>query len=316
MVRRRSSYLLYRDDLCESRVPPRQRSPLLVQVIVSVVDRSHARVGVIRDPVNHEPRDLGLRQSRHSRGCCAAQIMKGEITLLFHFGCDADFVHPRFIFAHRHGGYSACRENERAVVVLQALDQSHCLWPERDQMLASVLATRRRDRPSRHLEIDLVLRHAEYLARTLRREQAEPEEGCNLGRLSIERVPQLLDLGIRQYALSRAFLARAWEVVGRADRASVQHADPDCIVVDFADERDGAIRLDGRSALDYATRERVDVAIASAFLPVIDMLHSYFGIDSDDDPRNRREKVGGKVVLLDRSLEDASLTAWNALWLL
>ncbi len=44
---------------------------------------------------------------------------------------------------------------------------------------------------------------------------------------------------------------------------------------------------------------------ASAYLPVIDLLHGYFGIDVDDDSRKRREKVAGKVAILDRSLEDA-----------
>ena len=44
---------------------------------------------------------------------------------------------------------------------------------------------------------------------------------------------------------------------------------------------------------------------ASAYLPVIDLLHGYFGIDrDDDDSRKRREKVNGKVLTLDRSLED------------
>jgi class 3 adenylate cyclase/tetratricopeptide (TPR) repeat protein len=44
---------------------------------------------------------------------------------------------------------------------------------------------------------------------------------------------------------------------------------------------------------------------ASSYLPVIDLLHSYFGIDSADDARKRREKVGGKVLMLDRALEEA-----------
>ncbi len=44
---------------------------------------------------------------------------------------------------------------------------------------------------------------------------------------------------------------------------------------------------------------------ASAFLPVIDLLWSYFEISSDDDERKRREKINGKIVTLDRSLEDA-----------
>jgi class 3 adenylate cyclase len=44
---------------------------------------------------------------------------------------------------------------------------------------------------------------------------------------------------------------------------------------------------------------------ASPFLPVIDVLHGYFRITSDDDARARREKVNGKVLTLDRSLEDS-----------
>ena len=44
---------------------------------------------------------------------------------------------------------------------------------------------------------------------------------------------------------------------------------------------------------------------ASAFLPVIDLLHGYFRITSDDDTRARREKINGKVLTLDRALEDA-----------
>jgi class 3 adenylate cyclase len=43
---------------------------------------------------------------------------------------------------------------------------------------------------------------------------------------------------------------------------------------------------------------------ASAYLPVIELLKSYFEIDAEDDDRKRREKVNGKVLTLDRSLED------------
>jgi class 3 adenylate cyclase/tetratricopeptide (TPR) repeat protein len=43
---------------------------------------------------------------------------------------------------------------------------------------------------------------------------------------------------------------------------------------------------------------------ASAFLPVIDLLHGYFDVKSEDDSRKRREKVAGKITILDRSLED------------
>jgi predicted ATPase len=44
---------------------------------------------------------------------------------------------------------------------------------------------------------------------------------------------------------------------------------------------------------------------ASPYLPVIELLKSYFDIRGEDDERKRREKVTGKVLNLDRSLEDA-----------
>jgi class 3 adenylate cyclase/tetratricopeptide (TPR) repeat protein len=43
---------------------------------------------------------------------------------------------------------------------------------------------------------------------------------------------------------------------------------------------------------------------ASAYLPVLALLHGYFDIKSEDDARKRREKVAGKITILDRSLED------------
>jgi class 3 adenylate cyclase/predicted ATPase len=43
---------------------------------------------------------------------------------------------------------------------------------------------------------------------------------------------------------------------------------------------------------------------AYPYLPLIDLLKHYFQIVPQDDERKRREKVGGKVLMLDRSLED------------
>jgi class 3 adenylate cyclase/tetratricopeptide (TPR) repeat protein len=42
---------------------------------------------------------------------------------------------------------------------------------------------------------------------------------------------------------------------------------------------------------------------ATAYLPLIDLLHSYFDISPDDDARKRREKVAGRLAILDPSLE-------------
>jgi class 3 adenylate cyclase/predicted ATPase len=43
---------------------------------------------------------------------------------------------------------------------------------------------------------------------------------------------------------------------------------------------------------------------ATAYLPVIELLKTYFRIEQADDERTRREKVNGKVLTLDRTLED------------
>jgi hypothetical protein len=43
---------------------------------------------------------------------------------------------------------------------------------------------------------------------------------------------------------------------------------------------------------------------ASAYLPVLDLLSQYFEINRDDDDRKRRERILGKVLGLDRALED------------
>jgi len=43
---------------------------------------------------------------------------------------------------------------------------------------------------------------------------------------------------------------------------------------------------------------------ASPYLPIVELLRRYFQIESQDDERQRKEKVGGKVLMLDRSLED------------
>ncbi|HSU90103.1 MAG TPA: adenylate/guanylate cyclase domain-containing protein, partial [Sporolactobacillaceae bacterium] len=42
---------------------------------------------------------------------------------------------------------------------------------------------------------------------------------------------------------------------------------------------------------------------ASSFLPVIDLLWNYFKIGDEDDERSRREKVAGRLAILDPSLE-------------
>ncbi len=43
---------------------------------------------------------------------------------------------------------------------------------------------------------------------------------------------------------------------------------------------------------------------ASPYLPLIELLKSYFQLHPQDDERQRKEKITGKVLILDRSLED------------
>ena len=43
---------------------------------------------------------------------------------------------------------------------------------------------------------------------------------------------------------------------------------------------------------------------ATAYFPMIDLLNSYFGIEPGDDSRKRIEKVSGRIVTLDATLED------------
>jgi len=43
---------------------------------------------------------------------------------------------------------------------------------------------------------------------------------------------------------------------------------------------------------------------ASAYLPVTELLKGYFEITSEDEERKRREKITGKVLTLDRALQD------------
>jgi class 3 adenylate cyclase/predicted ATPase len=43
---------------------------------------------------------------------------------------------------------------------------------------------------------------------------------------------------------------------------------------------------------------------ATAYLPVLELLNSYFAISDEDDAHKRREKIRGRVLTLDRALED------------
>src|SRR5207247_1809583 len=63
-------------------------------------------------------------------------------------------------------------------------------------------------------------------------------------------------------------------------------------------------RLTSHSGCLVLEAYSVSYGQASPYLPVIELLKAYFAITLEDDERKRREKVGGKVLMLDRSLED------------
>jgi predicted ATPase len=61
-------------------------------------------------------------------------------------------------------------------------------------------------------------------------------------------------------------------------------------------------RIDGRLILQASS---VSYGKATPYLPVIDLLNGYFGIEARDDPQAIREKVTGKLLTLDRRFEPA-----------
>jgi class 3 adenylate cyclase/predicted ATPase len=63
----------------------------------------------------------------------------------------------------------------------------------------------------------------------------------------------------------------------------------------IATSQDGWLVLEGVSFSHGKT---------TAYLPLVELLHDYFAIEPEDEPWQRREKVTGKITMLDRSLEE------------
>jgi class 3 adenylate cyclase/predicted ATPase len=95
---------------------------------------------------------------------------------------------------------------------------------------------------------------------------------------------------------------------GAAERAKSGHGQ---IVAAMAEAGTGKSRLffefKAKNQSGWMVLEAFSVSHgkASAYLPVIDLLQSYFRISGEDDQRVRREKVAGRLSILDPSLEDA-----------
>jgi class 3 adenylate cyclase/tetratricopeptide (TPR) repeat protein len=130
-------------------------------------------------------------------------------------------------------------------------------------------------------------------------------------------VHEVIGLGPLRTRLQRAAARGYTRFVGRdremevlrraAERAKAGHGQ---IVAAMAEAGVGKSRLvyefKVKNQSDWMMLEALSVSHgkATAYLPLIELLHDYFGIDSRDEPRRRREKVAGKVAMLDRSLED------------
>src|ERR1700741_2276646 len=83
------------------------------------------------------------------------------------------------------------------------------------------------------------------------------------------------------------------------------------IVAVMADPGVGKSRLfyefKAKSQSGWMVLEALSVSYgkASAYLPVLELLSEYFEISRDDDDRKRGERILGKVLRLDRNLEDS-----------
>ena len=106
------------------------------------------------------------------------------------------------------------------------------------------------------------------------------------------------------------FVGREREMEAMRNAAELAHAGRGQIVAAMAEAGVGKSRLifefKAKNQSGWMALEAFSVSHgkASAYLPVLDLLHGYFKINSDDDARARREKIGGKVLMLDRTQED------------
>ncbi len=109
------------------------------------------------------------------------------------------------------------------------------------------------------------------------------------------------------------FVGRDREMETMAKAADSARAGHGQIVAAMAEAGAGKSRLfsefKARNASDWMVLETFSVSHgkATAYLPLNTLLCSYFKINDDDDGRTRREKVVGRLALLEPSLESARL---------
>jgi predicted ATPase len=131
------------------------------------------------------------------------------------------------------------------------------------------------------------------------------------------QVYEVTGLGPLRTRLQRSASRGYTKFVGRVREMDALHHSAELakqghgqIVATVADAGMGKSRLfdefKARNESGWMVLEALSVSYgrASAYLPVLDLLQTYFRIEPEDDSRKRREKVNGKVLTLDRALED------------
>jgi class 3 adenylate cyclase/predicted ATPase len=106
------------------------------------------------------------------------------------------------------------------------------------------------------------------------------------------------------------FVGREREMEAMRNAAELARAGRGQIVAAMAEAGTGKSRLffefKAKNQSGWMVLEAFSVSHgkASAYFPVLDLLHGYFRIAAEDDARTRREKVNGRIVTLDPTLED------------
>jgi class 3 adenylate cyclase len=106
------------------------------------------------------------------------------------------------------------------------------------------------------------------------------------------------------------FVGREHEMEAMKSAAERAHSGHGQIVAAMAEAGTGKSRLffefKAKNQSGWTVLEAFSVSHgkASAYLPVLDLLHGYFEITAEDDGRRRRQKILGKLLELDRNLED------------
>jgi class 3 adenylate cyclase len=107
------------------------------------------------------------------------------------------------------------------------------------------------------------------------------------------------------------FVGREREMEALKHAAEQAKAGQGQIVAAMAEPGAGKSRLffefKATSQLGWMVLETFSVSHgkAAAYLPVLDLLHGYFKFAGEDDSRTRREKVAGRITILDHASEDA-----------